>query len=471
MNEYMHFCILLFFCFPILVSSQNLVPNANFDEVTTCPYDWNQVHFAEPWYNPSNGLPAIFNVCSTAERFAVPNAGVSVLSYMEPRSGNGYGYLRPYRSNFVGVISYLGVPLLATLEKGRTYYIEFYVRPDHLYSQEITRFSDAFGLAFTSDYYYEEIEPHGSLSLEPVIENRGRVIDDIQNWTKISGCYKAEGWEAHAILGNFRSTDETIFETNRPDVNGHSVFWYIEDVLIQKFDPLPDVAFLCSAEDSIHFTMDLPANDYRLNNNSVSPTFSIDASGTYVLDVFFDNCTLSDTMIVYDNDHLIREQKDTIIEKCDEVILVLDVDIPGESFIWNTGDTTKSIKVTEEGIYNIIVDNNCGELKSTYQVINENCDCPIYIPNVFTPNGDGINDKLEVFTSCDFPIIFKAIKIYDRWGNLMFKSEQVLEDQWDGALRGNLVEPGPFVWYLEYEVEINGKVEKKHKSGTVKILK
>lgn len=469
----MHKLFYLFYIlyWPIFLCSQNLVPNSGFDYVIECPYDVDQVHFAEPWYNPSNGPSIIYNACSTTERFSVPNAGVSILSYMEPRSGDGYAYLRPYRSNVVGLITYLGVPLFSSLEKDENYYIELFVRPDYLFSQDIIGFSDAFGLAFTDDYYYEEIEPNGSLSLEPVIENRGRVIDDIQNWTKISGCYKAEGWEAHAILGNFRSTDETLFETNRPDVNGHDVFWYIEDVLIQKFNPLPDVAYLCSTQDSLEFSLEHYGNEYSLNSNLINPTFTIDDPGTYILEVSFDNCTLSDTMIVYDFNQLIQEQRDTTIEKCEEIDIKLDFELPGESILWNTGDTTNSIEVNKEGIYEATVSTQCGKLKSTYLVENKSCDCSIYIPNAFTPNSDGINDLLEVFVACEYPINYMDLQVYDRWGNQMFESTDVQTNKWDGTVRGKPVDSGSFLWYLEYEVDIDGKVEKKQKTGSVQILK
>ena len=103
--------------------SQNLVPNSGFDEIVRCPYDINQIHFAEPWYNPSNGYAMLYNACSTEERFAVPRAGISVLSYMEPRSGDGYAYLRIYRNTVIGIVTYIATPLIKPLEKNRNYYI------------------------------------------------------------------------------------------------------------------------------------------------------------------------------------------------------------------------------------------------------------------------------------------------------------------------------------------------------------
>jgi gliding motility-associated-like protein len=50
------------------------------------------------------------------------------------------------------------------------------------------------------------------------------------------------------------------------------------------------------------------------------------------------------------------------------------------------------------------------------------------IPNVFTPNGDNINDT---FTVADLSGTW-TMHIYDRWGNLIFSTEQISEDGWDG---------------------------------------
>ena len=50
------------------------------------------------------------------------------------------------------------------------------------------------------------------------------------------------------------------------------------------------------------------------------------------------------------------------------------------------------------------------------------------IPNVFTPNGDNINDTFTVSGLSGNWIMH----VYDRWGNLIFSTEQVADDGWDG---------------------------------------
>lgn len=69
----------------------------------------------------------------------------------------------------------------------------------------------------------------------------------------------------------------------------------------------------------------------------------------------------------------------------------------------------------------------------------------IYIPNAFTPNVDGNNEKLYVrgnnLTSLD-------LYVYDRWGELVFESHSV-NDGWDGTFEGRPVDPDVYVYYFQ----------------------
>lgn len=59
----------------------------------------------------------------------------------------------------------------------------------------------------------------------------------------------------------------------------------------------------------------------------------------------------------------------------------------------------------------------------------------LYIPNAFTPNGDGINDRFGVEAQ---GIKTFNMKIFNRWGELVFESENI-KDTWDGTFRGTKI--------------------------------
>jgi gliding motility-associated-like protein len=76
--------------------------------------------------------------------------------------------------------------------------------------------------------------------------------------------------------------------------------------------------------------------------------------------------------------------------------------------------------------------------------INVDANCgAIYIPNIFSPNGDGINDAFCMSGRCIQSI---TLLIYDRWGE---KVAEIYNDCWDGSYRGKEAAPGVFVYRLE----------------------
>ena len=82
----------------------------------------------------------------------------------------------------------------------------------------------------------------------------------------------------------------------------------------------------------------------------------------------------------------------------------------------------------------------------------------VYIPNAFSPNGDGINDFFEIFLAEQTTIrqVLK-VEITDRWGNLVYFSEDGMP-RWNGNYRGQLLNPAVFLYTIQIELH-NGKTE------------
>ena len=79
----------------------------------------------------------------------------------------------------------------------------------------------------------------------------------------------------------------------------------------------------------------------------------------------------------------------------------------------------------------------------TYEI---NCGEPdIFIPNAFSPNGDGENDTYLVTGKVVEEL---ALKIYNRWGELVFETNDPLKG-WDGTFNGKKVDPVVFVYQLD----------------------
>ena len=77
-----------------------------------------------------------------------------------------------------------------------------------------------------------------------------------------------------------------------------------------------------------------------------------------------------------------------------------------------------------------------------------------FIPNAFSPNDDGNNDSFTIFGGDDLKVI-KFLRIFDRWGNMMFEASDLepnrLELGWNGTFRGKSLDPDRFTFSTELE--------------------
>ncbi|HEX7415289.1 MAG TPA: PKD domain-containing protein [Bacteroidia bacterium] len=113
------------------------------------------------------------------------------------------------------------------------------------------------------------------------------------------------------------------------------------------------------------------------------------------------------------------------------------------------------------------VANSYGCKDSIEHVIVINPGYTFYIPNAFTPNGDGTN---EVFKGTGIGIKSYTIMIFDRWGELIFQSDN-LEKGWDGTFKGkggDVVQEGVYVWKIQLRDEKNNEHDF---DGTVSVIK
>jgi gliding motility-associated-like protein len=95
--------------------------------------------------------------------------------------------------------------------------------------------------------------------------------------------------------------------------------------------------------------------------------------------------------------------------------------------------------------YQIGITSKAGCATRDFQTVKVLKEISIYVPNAFTPNGDGLNDYLYPIT---IGASITAFKIYNRWGQEVFSLAQD-EKGWNGKLRGVPQETGTYVWYLQ----------------------
>lgn len=85
----------------------------------------------------------------------------------------------------------------------------------------------------------------------------------------------------------------------------------------------------------------------------------------------------------------------------------------------------------------------------------------IYIPNVFSPNGDGFNDFFTVYSKQGHIRSIRRLSVFGRWGELVYDQSNFQPNNelmgWDGRHRGRMMNPGVFAWLAELEL-LDGRV-------------
>lgn len=151
----------------------------------------------------------------------------------------------------------------------------------------------------------------------------------------------------------------------------------------------------------------------------------------------------------------------------------IQLNAPGgfRSYVWSTGSQDSFIVVTAEGTYTLTVTDGNGCANSSSINITSNCVNDVWMPNAFSPNGDGINDVFLVRGNPRNTTI-ERFTIYNRVGNKVFESNNVLPGDlasgWDGKYKG---EPAQMEIYGYYVIAKFSNGEKKVMKGNITLLR
>ena len=84
--------------------------------------------------------------------------------------------------------------------------------------------------------------------------------------------------------------------------------------------------------------------------------------------------------------------------------------------------------------------------------------CPVFIPNIFSPNADGFNDTFRFFPKNGSDLIVHRFYVFNRWGSRIYSIENVFTSSlegmwWDGTFKGTDAQTGVYTYYLEVALE------------------
>jgi gliding motility-associated-like protein len=194
-------------------------------------------------------------------------------------------------------------------------------------------------------------------------------------------------------------------------------------------------------------------------------TYFVYNPGFYAVTATVGHCVFKDSLNVIFNDTLkLSLIEDTTL--CQGETFIIAPNTNTTNYTWQDGSKTPTFTATQTGIYTIIAQNGCGRDTAEIDIIFDPCPCNLLLPNAFTPNGDGVNDKFRPLHACDMENY--SMTIFNRYGEKLYFSKDPLQG-WDGKIRGKLLNMGAYVWTVSYTKP--STKQPVQKQGTVLVLR
>ena len=154
--------------------------------------------------------------------------------------------------------------------------------------------------------------------------------------------------------------------------------------------------------------------------------------------------------------------------------IVVSGNLAAIAWTWEDGSENPWRLVSETGIYKVVADDGCDAVERSINVTWDDdyrrTDF-FYIPNCFSPNGDGVNDEFRVYPGKGFEVLSFEFRIFDRWGDEMFVTFDPA-DSWNGIFRDIERQPAVYVWFVKAQVLVCGtRVEDVFREGGVRIMR
>jgi gliding motility-associated-like protein len=146
--------------------------------------------------------------------------------------------------------------------------------------------------------------------------------------------------------------------------------------------------------------------------------------------------------------------------------ITLDTTASEYSYLWSTGETAASIEVNGGGVFKVVLSEDKCAVSDEVKIIDY-CPTSFFVPNAFTPNGDGTNNQFLAVGSNvkDFEML-----IFNRWGEQIFRSTDI-GTGWDGKYNSHLVQEDVYVYKILYSVNNeSGVLSKKERIGSIAVI-
>ena len=228
---------------------------------------------------------------------------------------------------------------------------------------------------------------------------------------------------------------------------------------------------LCE-QDTLALDAGNAGSNFNWNTGATAQEIDV-TTGTHIwVDVDNGSCTTRDSLYVifHPLPEPVEEEEVVACFSYPPYKTQLDAGNNGSTYAWTTDEETRVIDVNSYGWYSVTITTLFGcSLTDSINVL-EYCPAQLFMPNTFTPNGDGLND---FFGPNGHQLATVELSIFDRWGQPIWSGTDG-GAIWDGTINGAPAKQEVYVWKLRYRFveDVRGRLgEYKQAVGHVTVLR
>lgn len=499
------------FSFFSIKAQLNLIPNPSFENLNSPPTTCNMFTAVADWFNVIGGSTYLTSLstyncpsCTISSPgdnsgYQVPKSGIAKVGLVTRALSAAQGY-----PNFSNGTNLIQTKLVNKLLKDHVYDFSLYYSlvngSKYVTNQLSANFSvNQFNLLTSFDPLSQAWYDTNINYIQPQINNDTSqyLSDDTLNWVKFGGCFKADGNEEYVTIGNFRDgakTKSKFFNSNFnfpcsnwPQFDGGLI--YVDDVSLYDLGYYSGKA-PCKNDTTICFNSSLVIGN-NIKDSSViawqphpslscincpNPIATPTATTKYYVTKTLCSFVTKDSITVSVFTPSINANAGTDKQLCfnERTQLGTNDSTSFTSYLWQPNQflncTNCAMPITNPNttIAYTLQKTECGIVSNdSVRVISEDCETTFEIPNIFTPNGDNVNETWGINFSQTKYIKNFSLTIYNRWGALILLSEKP-NLKWDGhTTSGEVCSDG--VYFYSISFELNG--EQKNFKGNVTLIR
>lgn len=425
--------ILLFFSLPL--RAQNLLPNPGFELFTECPDNVSQSYRCIAWGEYAYGSPDYYNCTfysfpGFSNVLGVPAAGNGVMGFIGGDNAQSAGQI---------LIEQITGKLQQDIVQGKTYRLQFDLNITMALPTEQLPIEGKVDFGF---HFYNEGEQLSYIQLNntqpylmcnafsPTLSFPMKAVGEYKKYKHFDTCFVADRDYNKVLIGTFCNAETLNFP--------YSFYYFsLDNIKLEEVNTDPQINII-SDLGCVHNGLQIKHNINQQNGliswiaegsnipkaDSIPAYITYATPGEYHISVsYYQGCKTHHYLhTVTINNPIHFAIKDTAL--CPDANIVLDMNyLNANGYLWDNGSTDPVRTFQQKGNYWLQVQNGCQTVDSFVMGKHTQCREDVFLPNSFTPNGDGVNDVFKAYSAyllSDF-----ELRIFNRWGKQVFLAQDI----------------------------------------------